>query len=40
VSDAFCDSRLGGRWSGAYGTLPAGVDFDAIIDRAHSALPT
>ncbi|MCP5373199.1 MAG: acyl-CoA dehydrogenase family protein [Hyphomicrobiales bacterium] len=35
VADAFCASRLGGRWSGAYGTLPAGCDFDAIIDRAR-----
>jgi putative acyl-CoA dehydrogenase len=33
VSDAFCASRLGNRWSGAYGTLPAGSDFAAIIDR-------
>ncbi len=37
VADAFCASRLGSRWSGAYGTLPAGVDFDAIIDRALPA---
>jgi len=34
IADAFCESRLGSRWSGAYGTLPAGVDFDAIIARA------
>lgn len=34
VSDAFCASRLAPRWSGAYGTLPARVDFDAIIQRA------
>ena len=34
VADAFCASRLGQRWSGAYGTLPAGTDVDAIIDRA------
>ncbi len=34
VADAFCASRLGARWTGAYGALPAGVDFDAIIDRA------
>ncbi|MBL6599629.1 MAG: acyl-CoA dehydrogenase family protein [Alphaproteobacteria bacterium] len=34
VSDAFCASRLGERWSGAYGTLPRGVDFDTIIERA------
>ncbi len=34
VSDAFCASRLGSRWTGTYGALPAGVDFDAIIKRA------
>ncbi len=34
VSDAFCASRLGSRWTGAYGTLPAGLDFGAIIERA------
>ena len=34
VSDAFCASRLGARWTGAYGVLPAGVDFEGIIDRA------
>ena len=34
VADAFCASRLGTRWTGAYGTLPAGVDLDAIIERA------
>ena len=33
VADAFCASRLGGRWSGAYGAMPAGVDFDAIVER-------
>jgi putative acyl-CoA dehydrogenase len=34
VSDAFCASRLGPRWHGAYGTLPSACDFNAIIDRA------
>ena len=34
VADAFCASRLGSRWTGAYGALPAGLDFDAIIERA------
>ncbi|MGW4498751.1 isovaleryl-CoA dehydrogenase [Micromonospora sp. NPDC004336] len=34
VADAFCASRLGGDHGQAYGTLPAGVDFAAIIDRA------
>ena len=37
VSDAFCASRLGGRAGRAYGTLPAGVDAAAIIDRALAA---
>lgn len=35
VSDVFCASRLGNRWSGAYGALPPGVDLDAIIQRAQ-----
>jgi putative acyl-CoA dehydrogenase len=35
VADAFCASRLGGDHGRAYGTLPAGVDAAAIIDR-HS----
>jgi putative acyl-CoA dehydrogenase len=36
VADAFCASRLGsdGLRSSTYGTLPAGVDAQAIIDRA------
>jgi len=34
VADAFCASRLGGQGGRAYGTLPAGVDASAIIDRA------
>ena len=33
VADAFCASRLGGDWGGAFGTLPAGTDFARIIDR-------
>ena len=37
TADAFCVSRLGPRWSGAYGALPAGIDFDAIIERASGA---
>jgi len=37
VADAFCASRLGSRWTGAYGALPAGVDFDSIIHRAVHA---
>jgi putative acyl-CoA dehydrogenase len=34
VSDAFCASRLAGESGRVYGTLPAGVDAKAIIDRA------
>jgi putative acyl-CoA dehydrogenase len=34
VFSAFCDSRLGGNWGQSFGTLGAGVDFDAIINRA------
>jgi putative acyl-CoA dehydrogenase len=37
VADAFCASRLGGDGGLEYGTLPAGVDFEAIIARS---LPT
>jgi putative acyl-CoA dehydrogenase len=33
VADAFCASRLAGDAGLAYGTLPAGVDFQAIVDR-------
>ncbi|MDM0051697.1 isovaleryl-CoA dehydrogenase [Variovorax sp. J22R115] len=35
VVGAFCASRLGGDWGHAFGTLGAGVDFDAIIARAQ-----
>jgi putative acyl-CoA dehydrogenase len=34
VADAFCASRLGGDSGLAYGTLPAGTDFAAIVARA------
>jgi putative acyl-CoA dehydrogenase len=34
VADAFCASRLGGDWGEAFGTLPAGTDFKAIINRS------
>ena len=33
VADAFCASRLAGDGGLAYGTLPAGTDFRAIIER-------
>ncbi len=39
VADAFCASRLGGDWGAAFGTLPAGTDFAAILDRARPCLP-
>jgi len=32
--EAFCDSRLGGDWGHAFGTLGPATDFDAIIARA------
>ena len=35
VADAFVASRLGGDWGSAYGTLPAGVDTAAILDRVR-----
>ncbi|NUT91902.1 MAG: DNA alkylation response protein, partial [Saccharothrix sp.] len=35
VADAFCAARLGGGGY-AFGTLPAGTDFTAILDRAAS----
>jgi len=34
VFGAFCDSRLAGDWGQAFGTLGAGVDFDALLARA------
>jgi putative acyl-CoA dehydrogenase len=34
VSDAFCAARLSPDRSTTYGTLPAGIDAKAIIDRA------
>jgi putative acyl-CoA dehydrogenase len=37
VADALCASRLSGDWGQAFGTLPAGTDFQRIIDR-HRAV--
>jgi len=37
VADAFCAARIGGEGGRAYGTLPAGVDARAIVDRALAA---
>lgn len=33
VADAFCATRLGRDWGGAFGTLPAGLDLAPILDR-------
>jgi putative acyl-CoA dehydrogenase len=38
VADAFCASRLGGDWGHAFGTLPPGLDFATIIERATPKL--
>ncbi|MGD0452301.1 MAG: isovaleryl-CoA dehydrogenase [Solirubrobacteraceae bacterium] len=35
VADAFCASRLGGDGGLEYGTLPAGTDFQGIIERSR-----
>jgi len=37
VADAFCAARLAGDGGRVYGTLPAGVDAGAIVDRALAA---
>jgi putative acyl-CoA dehydrogenase len=37
VADAFCASRLGGKFCGAFGTLPKGTAFDKIIARSNVA---
>jgi len=39
VADAFCASRLGREQGRAYGTLPAGLYFEAIIERARPRVP-
>ena len=38
VADAFIASRIAGRRSGIYGTLPTGTPFRAIIERARPIL--
>ncbi len=38
VAEAFLASRLGGDWGQAFGTLPPGVDFEAIIERHRPRL--
>jgi len=37
VADAFCAARLAGEDGRAFGTLPAGVDAPAIVERALAA---
>jgi putative acyl-CoA dehydrogenase len=34
VADTFCATRLGGDWGAVLGTLPAGTDVGAIVERA------
>lgn len=35
VADAFCATRLDGDWGRAFGTLPHGLDTQAIVERAR-----
>jgi putative acyl-CoA dehydrogenase len=35
VAEAFVRSRLGGDWGIAYGTLPAALDLEPVLDRAR-----
>ena len=35
VSEAFVASRIEGNWGRAFGTLPSGVAFERIIERAR-----
>ena len=35
VGDAFCATRLDGGWGQAFGTMPQGLDTQAIVDRAR-----
>ena len=37
VADAFCATRLAGDWGHAFGTLPAGTDFERIVERHRPA---
>jgi putative acyl-CoA dehydrogenase len=38
VADAFCASRLAGEAGLEYGTLPAGIDFEGILERGRPQL--
>ncbi|MZE81702.1 acyl-CoA dehydrogenase family protein [Streptomyces xinghaiensis] len=35
TADAFCASRLGGDWGGAFGTLPHTLDLASVVERAR-----
>ncbi|MEV6767593.1 acyl-CoA dehydrogenase family protein [Nocardia sp. NPDC051030] len=35
VAEAFCATRFGGDWGIAFGTLPTGIDTEAILRRAY-----
>ncbi|MBF6178515.1 acyl-CoA dehydrogenase family protein [Nocardia otitidiscaviarum] len=35
VAAAFCATRFGGDWGVAFGTLPTGIDTEAILQRAY-----
>jgi len=37
VADAFCATRLDGDWGRAFGTMPRGLNTQAIVDRARIA---
>jgi putative acyl-CoA dehydrogenase len=36
VADAFCVSRLGRDWGGAFGTLPPGLDLAPVLERTET----
>src|SRR5260221_32224 len=38
IADGFCASRLAGERGAAFGAMPAGIDFRAIVERAAPAL--
>jgi putative acyl-CoA dehydrogenase len=40
VADAYCATRLGGDWGHAFGTMPAGFDETAIIERMRIEAPS
>jgi len=40
VASAFIAARLDARWSGGFGTLPAGIDAGAIVERALGRGPS